>query len=270
MYDKKGKDGSLRVAVPVADRVRLSNFTEDSKEYVESRAERNLDAAAQEARQNEIFSNRNSEEALSRAAQIARSGGGGGNAFLGKSFDLDFDELQLAVADKDAEAEDEEAEDETGEDTASDKKPAESSSPAKTKSTSGKPKAQAKKKAWDRATAVASKIRAETTSICTLQLQMKNRLDECQETLALLSTKGDQCNDEVRVEKSTLEKRALFLSAVLEPSKARLLSLIAQYDRDASAAGAGEKPTGENAAATVVTSWHAQLETSPLANIFDP
>ena len=173
IYDKKGKDGSLRVAVPVADMVRLSNFTEDSKEYVESRTEKNLDAAAQEARQNEIFSNHNSEEAVSRAAKIARRSAGG-NAFLGKAFDLDFDELQNAVSEKDTAEADEEDDNDSKADAqqdAAERKGSEGGSPAK--SGPGKAKAQAKKQAWDRATVVASKIRAETTAICALQLQMK-------------------------------------------------------------------------------------------------
>ena len=279
IYDKKGKDGALRVAVPVNDWVRLSNFTEDSKEFQQFRAEKNLDAAAQEARRKDIVSNHNSEDAMCRASQIARSGAGG-NGFIGRAFDFDFEALVTSVADGSEEKDegDEEIEQpgpgsqpsSNGKGGGTDKdsditssKPKQGKKRAKDEADAPKP---AKKKQWDRETVVASRIRSENTALCTLEVQLTQRLGECREALATLQSKGQDCSDEAKIEKVTLEKRTVFLSAIMETTAGQLKALIAEYDRQIQAAE--QKNVAAAAAPTVVTSWEAQLETSPPCESF--
>ena len=50
LHDKKGKDGSLRVGIPVRDTVILSNFREKLKEFGTEKTEKDLDAVTVELR----------------------------------------------------------------------------------------------------------------------------------------------------------------------------------------------------------------------------
>ncbi|CAE7788534.1 unnamed protein product [Symbiodinium sp. CCMP2592] len=277
IYDKKGKDGALRVAVPISDIVRLSNFQEDLKEFGQVRTEKNLDEAAQEARRKDIVANHNSEDAICRASKLARSGAGG-NAFIGKTFDFDFEALMKSMADED------EQKDEEGDgsekassqpstsgkggldkDKDSDISPSKPKGKKRGKDEEGAPKPGKKAKQWDKETVVASRIRSENTALCTLEVQLTQRLGECREVLATLQSKGQDCSEEAKVEKVTLEKRTMFLAAIMGTSGEKLKALIGEYDRQAPAQ-AIEKSTPP--APTVVTSWEAQLETSPPCESF--
>ena len=114
IFDRKGKDGALRIAVQVADLVRLSSFKEKVKRFAIEKSEKELDADMQAMRKKELVVTdpRDAEDAAGTAALMVRSGSAG-NCFAGHAFDVDLQALQNQVTeemnDKDAEAEPEQS-----------------------------------------------------------------------------------------------------------------------------------------------------------------
>ena len=203
-------------------------------------------------------------------AQMVKSGSAG-NSFTGNNFDIDLGALQKEVTEELAESGDEPATDEDAAESAS--LPAvldlndESNGQGKGKRQPNKPQPKKKTKAWDKSTIVASKIRSETTSLCTFELQLKRRLSECQDRLAEVAAKGQACGDETRVEQQTLSKRVSFLVAVLGKETEALSKLIKSYEPggpgEVAAADAKAQAAQSSATVTVATSWHTQLTGAP-------
>ena len=267
LHDKKGKDGSLRVGIPVRDTVVLSNFREKLKEFGTEKTEKDLDAVTVELRKKELTMLDAEDDAMGLGAQMVKSGSAG-NCFTGNNFDIDLGALQKEVSEELAESGDENAADEDAAESVS--VPAasdlndESNGQGKGKRQPNKPQPKKKTKAWDKSTIVASKIRSETTSLCTFELQLKRRLSECQDCLAEVAAKGQACADETRVEQQTLSKRVSFLVAVLGKETEALSKLIKSYEPgEVAAADAKAQAAQSSATVTVATSWHSQLTGAP-------
>ena len=127
------------------------------------------------------------------------------------------------------------------------------------------PKAKKRKVSWfDRDTAIASKVRQETTQLCTLTSQLEQRIAECQEVLAETADKTPAFLEDIKVEKETLVKRLEFLQAVMNPAAGALADLIKQYDH----ANDPASPGGDGATATGTTSWAGQLAAAPPSQSF--
>ena len=271
IWDRKGKDGALRVAVTLADMVRLSNYKERSKVFQEKKAEKDLDAVQQAAQKKWLTSgDGRDEDAVASAAKIVRSGSAG-DCFSGRGYDIDIGALGSDDEESEKEAKDEAKPNASeGDDADGDK----SSSPAKPLA-NAKGKAKAKAKKWDRDTVIAAKIRGEQTAILQMEVAIQARLKECRAALAEAAAKGSVCAEETKIEQTTLEKRVRFLSAVMENSGDELQALIRQYgDADGPSETPGSGPVASAPAppapdnATVATSWVSQVTGAPPCESF--
>jgi hypothetical protein len=236
MFDRKGANSTLRIAVPVADRVHLSNLFDRAKELTcHSKSEKGLSDLEVSQRKRQLLQNHDSgfdpAEARSMGQAMVRATGSStaGNAFSSFSTEIDLEDLEKANAEPASEEETETClegaclangdnvrKSETGD-----------------KAEKGVPKATAKKKAtaasgrkgwFDRDTAIASKVRAETTALCGLQVQLSNKLKEAQAQVELVDKRPPESQSEVSVEKDTLVHRMQFLDAILSEDIASLQS----------------------------------------------
>lgn len=121
----------------------------------------------------------------------------------------------------------------------------------------GQKPAKAAKQWWDRDTAIASKVRSESTALCTLELQAQARLDESRQFIGEVSKKP--VFEEVSVEFNTLTKRMGFLEAVLDPSSAKLATLVKQYEPQPALAGQVGASAGDGSS----TAWQTQVQNAP-------
>ena len=261
VYDRKGKDGSLRVGVSLGDSVRISNFRERVKEFGTEKSEKELDAVAQESRKKDLLLHDTEEDAIAVGTQLVKAGSAG-NCFVGNNFEVDLGALQKDVAEQLGSGDEDQKERASEPPAGSEKESEEGSKATQTKGKGkGKLKAQAKKKLWDKSTNVAAKIRTETTSLCTLEVQLQRRLADCRDCLKEVGTKGQACDEETKVERATLDKRVGFLNAVLGKEQEPLNILIGQFKVQGD-----EKPQSdsvEGSALTLTTSWHSQLDVAP-------
>ena len=269
VWDRKGKDGVLRVGIVVADMVRLSNFKERAKEFTEKKTEKNLDSVAIAGHKKWLTSgDGRDEEAVATASKIVRSGAAG-DCFSGRGYDIDVGALDSGSEESEQAPKVKKAASEgDGDADAAEGDKSTTSSPVKPD-----PKGKAKAKKWDRDTVIAAKIRAEQTAILQMEVAVQGRLKDCRATLAEAAAKGSVCAEETKVEQTTLEKRVRFLSAVMEKTEDELQGLISQYDdADASASAeapgsgplaSGPAPAVPTSAATVATSWASQLTNAP-------
>ena len=133
------------------------------------------------------------------------------------------------------------------------------------KGSNQEPKPKKRKTAWfDRDTAIASKVRQETTQLCTLTSQLEQRIAECQEVVAETNDKTSAFLEDIKVEKDTLVKRLEFMQAVMNSAGGPLADLIKNYDHAKDPAS----PGGEAATATGTTSWSGQLAAAPPCQSF--
>ncbi|CAE6935294.1 unnamed protein product [Symbiodinium sp. CCMP2456] len=269
VWDRKGKDGALRVGISVADMVRLSNFKERSKEFTEKKTEKNLDSVAIAGHKKWLTSgDGRDEEAVVTASKIVRSGSAG-DCFSGRGYDIDVGALDSGSEELEPEPMVKRAASEGDGDADTAEGDKSSTSSPKKPDPQGKAKAKAKK--WDRDTVIAAKIRAEQTAILQMEVAVQGRLKDCRAALAEAAAKGSVCAEETKVEQTTLEKRVRFLSAVMEKTEDELQALINQYDDADSSAEApgsvplasGPAPAVPTSAATVATSWASQLTNAP-------
>lgn len=99
IFDKKGKDGALRVAVSVKDTVHMSNIFDTAKElHIKGKDEKNLTEVQMAAKKKQLFQNHESEAAADStglASVMVRASGAvsAGNAFSGHSIDISLDDL---------------------------------------------------------------------------------------------------------------------------------------------------------------------------------
>lgn len=122
-----------------------------------------------------------------------------------------------------------------------------------------KPKKDKKKSWFDRDTAIAGKVRAENTALCTLKVQLESRVAECREVLGQAEAKSSQCAEEVKVEKDTLSKRIGFLEAVVAADSSDLKGLISQFPSEPGQSLPGAPPGDVRSA----TSFAAQMSAAP-------
>ena len=134
--------------------------------------------------------------------------------------------------------------------------------------TDPEPKSKKRKTSWfDRDTAIASKVRQETTQLCTLTSQLEQRIAECHEVLQ--STADQQAlAEDVQVEKDTLLKRLDFLEAVMLPAGTKLEELIKGFGEASQQKEKADKPDKE-AVTVTATSWAGQLAAAPPCQSFE-
>ena len=260
VYDRKGKDSSLRIGVNLGDSVIISNFRERVKEFGTEKSEKELDASAQESRKKDLLMHDTDEDVMALGTQLVKSGSAG-NCFVGNNFEVDLGSLQKDVAEQMG-SDDDDQEEKASETPAASERESEDGTKAGPKSKgSGKAKSKAepKRKKWDKSSTVAAKIRTETTALCTLEVQLQRRLSECRHCLTEVATKGQACNDETKIEKATLDKRVGFLEAVLGQEQEKLNGLIDQYKLQADE----KSQPRDGSAPTLATSWHSQLDVAP-------
>ena len=260
IWDKKGKGASLRIATPIKDTVHLSNMFDQTKKFVTKQKEqKNLTDVQIAAGKKDIFkhtSNDHEAEADARetAATMVKKAdfGSAGNAFQGQTMDMNLEDLVPPQEEK--EESDEEEKENPEAEAGAEKKDTEKEEKKKKKT----------KRGWfDRDTSIAGKVRAETTALCTLKVQLEQKLDECRETLQDCAGKSSLCQEEIKVEQQTLGKRVQFLEAVLQESSATLQGLIAQYDAPPETVA----PTLPAETATA-TSFTLQMSTAPPCQSF--
>eukprot|EP00435_Cladocopium_sp_Y103_P041584 s774_g11.t1 len=250
IFDRKGKDGALRIAVSVKDTVHMANIYDTSKElHTKGKDEKNLTDVQIAAKKKQLFQHHESEatDSTGLASAMVRASGSGsaGNAFSGHSIDdeaVDGEE-EGQQADGKEKAEDGEA-------------------------GNREPKPKKRKTAWfDRDTSIASKVRQETTQLCTLTSQLEQRIAECEEVVAETNDKSSAFLEDIKVEKDTLVKRLEFLQAVMNSAGGPLADLIKNYDHAKDPASPQSK-AGEAATATGTTSWAGQLAAAPPCESF--
>ncbi|CAJ1382744.1 unnamed protein product [Effrenium voratum] len=268
VHDWKGKNKCLRIAVPVHDKVILANFFEKSKGAVlKEKEEKGITESQLAAKKKALFQNNekfgsfnDEQDAKDLAGGMIRAAGqsAAGNAFIGQAMEVNLDELVKEAAAEAAKA----AEGEQG--SASESEP-EAPNGSKTGSKGGQKGkgGRGQAKVWfDRDTAIASRVRTEGTALCTMELQLQARLDECQQYLQEVQSKP--CLHEVKVEYSTLTKRVEFLEAVLSPQGSGLTSLIQKYEEPkANSAPPAATSPAKASATEPSTAWQAQLQSAP-------
>ena len=226
IYDRKGANGSVRVAVPVKDTVLLANIFDRTKSFqAREKDQKDLseESILQKKKQLLLDHDRNCElDARAIGAGMVKAAGDGtaGNSFAGNAFEVDVEMLNPKTPEKEDQASGEGGPEGRGSDketqgqAAGDEDgPTGSSAPAK------------KRGYWDRDPAIASKMRAENNALMTLQMQVDNKLVEGRDQLKEASKRGPECERETTIERDTLTRRLEFLEAVMKSESSSLESL---------------------------------------------
>lgn len=226
IYDRKGANGSVRVAVPLRDTVLLANIFDRTKSFqAREKDQKDLseESILQKKKQLLLDHDRNSDlDARAIGAGMVKAAGDGtaGNCFAGNAFEVDVEMLNPKTPEKEDQAAGEGAPEGQGAE-----KENQGQAPVDEDGPSG-PAAPTKKRGyWDRDPAIASKMRAENNALMTLQMQVDNKLVEGRDQMKEASKRGPECERETAIERDTLTKRLEFLEAVMKSDSASLESL---------------------------------------------
>lgn len=256
IWDRKGANGSIRVAVGVRDTVLLANVYDRTKEFSQREKEvKDLseDQILQKKKALLMDHDKNQDmDAKAIGAGMVKAVGQGtaGNSFMANTYDIDVEKLAGSNA----------AESDEAFPPPEDPEPEESDVP--------QPAPKKGKGYWDRDTAIASKVRAETTALCTLEMQLKTKLDESKAQLAEITKRTSLCASQVAVEKETLLRRVEFLEAVLSEDSSVLdrlkTSVVSETEPKQGEKGLERSPTKDSES----TLWTAQMAKAPPCSLY--
>ena len=266
IWDRKGSNNSVRIAVNIGDVVSLSNIYDRCRSFTtKDKDEKNLSDEAILQKKKALLDghDRHTElDARAIGAGMVKACGDGpaGNSFSSGAFEVDVDLLK-------PDTEMEEQEDEAtgaGAESGNGNPGASEGDPKKKENATADPEETArggKKKGgyWDRDTAIAAKMRQEATALVNLTMQVQNKLEEGREQLKEVS-KRSGADKEVVIEKETLQRRLEFLEGVLSQDSAVLKNL--QGSVSTASQEADSSPVQQNASGTV-TSWSNQISKAP-------
>lgn len=262
IWDRKGANGSVRVAVPLRDTVLTANIYDRTKQL--QCREKDVKDLSEEAilqKKKALLQDhdRHTEmDCKAIGAGMVKAAGDGlaGNSFSGNAYDIDVEMLNDSCADNEEDEPKEEG----------DEGKTENADPEPQKS----PQEPVPKKRgyFDKDTQVASKVRAESNALVTLQMNVDTRLEEARAQLKEVSKRGPDCSKETLVEKETLVRRLEFLEAVIQPDSAslqRLQESVSALPAGAASSGSLESSPAKNDAASVTegTSWTNQISKAP-------
>lgn len=209
IFDRKGANGQVRVAVNVKDTVLLANIFDRAKSFqAREKDVKDLseEAIMQRKKQLLVDHDRHCDyDAKALAAGMVKASGEGtaGNSFASNTYEVDVESLAVKVEAEDADNQEDDSKDAVKEE--------------KDEETPIEP-APKKRGFWDRDTAVASKMRQESNALVTLNMQVDTKLHEGRTQLNEVTKRGPDCARETSVERETLTRRLKFLEAVLQPN----------------------------------------------------
>lgn len=258
MWDKKGSGGQLRVAVAIEDNLHLSNIYDRAKEFSsKGKDEKSLTEDQISQRKRQLFVNHDSghdadAKAIGQSMVRASGSSTAGNSFCALASEVDVDELEPRKDDSPEGIEGSGGEESQEESNVRPQPKAKAKAKAKTE------KGESRKGWFDRDTAIASKVRSETTALCGLQVQMSNKLKEAQAQMDEVATKPSESQHEVFVENDTLLRRTSFLEAILDDDSTKLRELIQQQVAENSCKEGKDDENGDGQ-----SSWQAQVSRAP-------
>ena len=269
IYDKKGKDNAIRVAVPIEETVDLSNIFDRKKSLLQKEKDtKDMTEEQIMAQKKRLMADHDkhiTDDSVSIGSLMVRSSSShvAGNCFSAQAMDMDIEEM--------ARREDDAQSDQSEE--------VESVQPRKSRKKTEKDiekketKAKRNKTAWfDRDTSIASHIRNETTALCKVGIQIDSKLNDGQAALDEVEKREKQCEDEVKMEMSTVRRRLDFLKAVrctLDATKLQTLQeqcISSQQDQG----GENVDKTDKTESDSQETDWTSQMrQAAPCTLVLD-
>ena len=261
IYDKKGKDNAIRVAVPIEETIDLSNIFDRKKSLLQKEKDtKDMSEEQISAQKKRLMADHDkhiNEDSVGIGSLMVRSSSSNvaGNCFSSQAMDMDIEEM----AQRQDDAQSDQSENEIEEPQRKSRKKTEKVT--ETKDT----KSKKNKTAWfDRDTSIASHIRTETTALCGIGIQIDSKLHDAQAVLEEVEKRGKQCEEEVKMEKSTVNRRLEFLNAVKCIDAKKLQTLQEQCT------SSQQDPPGDNVDKTdrtesdsQETDWTAQMSKAP-------
>ncbi len=270
IYDKKGKDNTIRVAVPIEETVDLSNMFDRKKSLLQKEKDtKDMTEEQIMAQKKRLMSDHDKhiiEDSVGIGSLMVRSASSNvaGNSFSSQAMDMDIEEM--ARRQDDANSDQSEEEVESVQQRKSRKKTEKVIEPTEAK-------AKKTKTAWfDRDTSIASHIRNETTALCKIGLQIDSKLNDGQAALDEVEKREKQCEDEVKMEMSTVRRRLDFLKAVRCTEDATKLQTLQEQCSSSRQDQGGENvdKTDKTESDSQETDWTSQMrQAAPCTLVLD-